>query len=369
MLEIALKFIEEINEHGYQGYIIGGFVRDHILGISSNDIDVSTNATPKEIREIFQDSCLPKEDYGSVTVMKKGVRFEVTTFRKEIGYVDNRRPAKIEYIDDLYKDLLRRDFTVNTICMNSSGEIVDFLGGQDDINDKMIRSVGNAKEKFTEDSLRILRAVRFATVLNFQLDDEIIAAIRECKHLLKNLSYYRKKEELDKIFASSKAKEGIQLILDLKLDKDLEIENLSKVNVANTNSIIGIWSILNVSDKYIFNNTEKELIKDINDALELNNLDPMALYKYGLYVNSVAGEIKGLDIKDITESYNNLIIQKRKDINITSEDIMKILNVGPGSYLKEIYDNIEREILYRRLDNNYDSIAKYLVENFRDIKG
>lgn len=369
MLEIALKFIEEINDHGYQGYIIGGFVRDYLLGISSNDIDVATNATPKEIREIFQDSCLPKEDYGSVTVMKKGVRFEVTTFRKEIGYVDNRRPAKIEYIDDLYKDLLRRDFTINTICMNSKGEIVDFLGGQDDIKKRIISTVGNAKEKFSEDCLRILRAVRFATVLDFKLDEEIVEAIRECKHLLKNLSYYRKKEELDKIFASSKAKEGIQLLLELKLDKDLEIDNLNKVNIANTNSLIGIWSILNVSDKYIFNNTEKELIKNINEALELNNLDPMALYKYGLYVNSVAGEIKGLDIKNITESYTSLPIQSRKDINITSYDIMETLKIKPGSHLKEIYAEIEKEILYRHLDNNLNDICDYLKKKFNNIKG
>ena len=362
MLETALKFIEEINSHGYQSYIIGGFVRDYLLDIPSNDIDVATNATPKEIREIFQESCLPKEDYGSVTVISKGVRFEVTTFRKEIGYVDNRKPAKIEYIDDLYKDLLRRDFTINTICMNSNGEIVDFLRGQDDIKDKIIKSVGNAKEKFEEDSLRILRAVRFATILDFKLDDEIVDAIRECKHLLKNLSYYRKKEELDKIFASAKAKEGIQLLLDLKLDKELEIDNLNKVNM--TNSLIGIWSVLNVSDKYNFNNTEKELIKNINEALCLNNLDPMALYKYGLYVNSVAGEIKGMDIKTITESYNNLIIQSRQDINVTSDDIMNALSKEPGSYLKEIYDDIEREILYRRLSNETEQILNYVVNNY-----
>ena len=126
MLEVALKLIEEITENGYQAYIVGGFVRDYILGIDSNDIDITTNATPKDIKEIFADSCLPSEDYGSVTVMKKGIRFEITTFRKEIGYIDNRRPASIKYIDNLYDDLLRRDFTINTLCMDANGEIIDF---------------------------------------------------------------------------------------------------------------------------------------------------------------------------------------------------------------------------------------------------
>lgn len=364
MLDVALKLIEEITSHGFKAYIVGGFVRDHILNIESNDIDVTTNATPKEIKEIFIDNCLLTEDYGAVTVIKKGIRFEITTFRKEIGYIDNRRPAEIKYIDDLYQDLLRRDFTINTICMNDKGEIIDYLGGQEDIKKRLVRSVGNAREKFEEDSLRILRAVRFATILNFSLDEEIILAIAECKSLLRNLSYYRKKEELDKIFVSPHADEGIKLLIDLGLDKVLELENLEQVNP--TNSLIGVWSVLNVTDKYPFTNNEKELIKDINEALKLNNLDPMALYKYGLYVNSVAGEIKGIDIKDITESYNNLVIQSRSDLMVSSEDIMDILHREPGSYLTDIYTDLEREVLYHRLNNEKEVLLNYILKNYKE---
>ena len=362
MLDIALKLLEEITSHGFQAYIVGGFVRDYILGIDSNDIDINTNATPKEIKDIF-DSCLPNEDYGSVTVIKKGVRFEITTFRKEMNYLDNRRPSQIEYIDDLYQDLLRRDFTINTLCINKDGEIIDFLGGRSEIDNRIVKTVGDAKTRFEEDSLRILRAVRFATLLDFELDKETKEAIIETRELLRNLSYYRKKEELDKIFGSSNADRGIQLLLDLGLDKYLELDNLNKVTC--TSSLIGVWSILNVVDKYPFNSNEKELITNINEAFLLNNLDPMALYKYGLYVNSVAGEIKGLDIKNITESYNNLVIQSRRDLDITSNDIMKGLNKGPGSYLKDIYSSIEREVLYRRVKNEKDAIMTYIMNNYK----
>ncbi len=362
MLDIALKLLDEITSYGFQAYIVGGFVRDYILGIESNDIDINTNATPKEIKNIF-DSCLPNEDYGSVTVIKKGVRFEITTFRKEMSYLDNRRPSQIEYIDDLYQDLLRRDFTINTLCMNKDGEIIDFLGGRSEIDSRVVKTVGNAKTRFEEDSLRILRAVRFATILDFKLDKETRDAIIDTRELLKNLSYYRKKEELDKIFGSSNAAKGISLLLDLGLDKYLELDNLDKVTC--TSSLIGVWSILNVVDKYPFNSNERELIKNINEAFLLNNLDPMALYKYGLYVNSVAGEIKGLDIKNITESYNNLIIQSRRDLDITSDDIMKGLNKGPGSYLKDIYSDIEREVLYRRVKNEKDAIMTYIIKNYK----
>ena len=130
MLQEALKLLKKITEHSYDAYIVGGFVRDYILGIESNDIDINTNATPKQIREIFEDSCLPSEDYGSVTVIFKGIRFEITTFRKELTYVNNRKPVEIEYINNLYEDLIRRDFTINTLCMDQDGKIIDMLEGR-----------------------------------------------------------------------------------------------------------------------------------------------------------------------------------------------------------------------------------------------
>ena len=98
MLDVALKLLKELTSNSYKAYIVGGFVRDHILGIESNDIDITTNATPKEIKEIFKDSCLPNEEYGSVIVNKNGIKFEITTFRKEIGYINNRKPIEIKYI-------------------------------------------------------------------------------------------------------------------------------------------------------------------------------------------------------------------------------------------------------------------------------
>ena len=363
MIEVALKLLEEINSKGFESYIVGGFVRDYILGIESNDIDIATNATPKDVKEIFEDSCLPSEDYGSVTVVMKGIRFEITTFRKEVGYINNRRPAEIKYIDNLYDDLLRRDFTINTICMNSKGEIVDLLNGREDLDNKILRTVGFAKDRFDEDILRILRAIRFATILDFRLDSDIIDAIKETRYLLPNLSYNRKKDELDKIFASSNADKGIQLLLALGLDKYLELENLSKVKCAT--SLIGVWSVLDVLDKYPFSSNERELIRSVKEALNYNNLDSYTLYRFGLYANSVAGEINGYDIKNITEAYNNLIIQSKKDICITSNDIMNALNRGPGSYLKDIYIDIEMSILSGNLENKKEVILQYIVSKYR----
>lgn len=364
MYDVALKVLKELNDNGYKAYIVGGYVRDVLLDIESNDIDITTNATPKQIMELFNDSCLPNEDYGSVIIEKKGYRFEITTFRKEIGYNDNRHPTEVKYIDELYPDLLRRDFVINTICMDSNGDIVDYLNGREDLENKVIRTVDDAYKSFSDDALRILRAIRFATILDFKLSDEVVDAIKKTKDLVRNLSYYRKKSELDKIFTSSNRKLGVSLLLEFGLDEVLELPNLSKILETNTTSLIGVWSILDVVDKYPFNKNESSLIKDISKAIPLNNLDPMALYKYGLYVNSVASEIKGYDIKNVAESYNNLVIKCRKDIDVTSDDIIKILHKEPGKFIADIYDDIEREILYRRLKNEKEDICNYILDNY-----
>ena len=365
MLDIALKLLQEFTEKSYKAYIVGGFVRDHLLGIESNDIDITTNATPKEIKELFIDSCLPNDDYGSVIVIKKGIRFDITTFREEKDYMDHRKPSVIQYIDDLYPDLLRRDFVINTLCMDDKGEIIDYLGAQEDINNRIIRTVGDAKQKFTDDSLRILRAIRFATILDFELSPEVVEAIRETKSFVKELSNTRKKEELDKIFSSPNRDKGIQLLLDFGLEKELGLRRLSEVKGLDVTSSLDIWSLLDVADLYPFHKNELELMKNIRIVMKLNNLDPMALYQYGLYVNSCAGKMKGIDLKTITESFVNLVIHSRDEIDIDSDTIMKLLNRKPGKYLKDIYDDLEREILYRRLENNRERISQYIIQKYK----
>ena len=366
MLDVALKLLAKLTSNSYEAYIVGGFVRDYLLGIESHDIDIATNATPKEIKKLFEDSCLPNEEYGSVTVILKGIRFEITTFRKEIAYENNRKPVEIKYIDSLKDDLTRRDFTMNALCMNEKGEILDYIDGKKDIEAHLIKTIGDAREKFEEDSLRILRAVRFAATLDFSLSKEVEEAIKEKKYLLNSLSYYRKREELDKIFTSSNINKGIKLLIDLGLDEELELPNLSKLLNRDRISIIGIWSILNVTDKYPFNKNELDLIEKINHVIELNQNDPLTMYNYGLYINSVVGEIKGQDLCDITRKYNDLVIKSRKEIDIDSATIMKILNRGSGEYLRIIYNDLEKEILYKRLENEKDKISKYILSHYKN---
>ena len=365
MKEIAIEFINIIENNGYKAYIVGGFVRDYLLGIKLVDIDITTSATPKMIKKIFSDVTIKKGDYedsnyGSVLVTYKNIEFEVTTFREESDYLDNRHPSSIKYVDDLETDLLRRDFTINTICMDKDGKIIDLLNGREDLKEKVIRTIRDSKKSFKDDALRILRAIRFAVTLGFKLDDELVSAIGVTGKYLKNISYERKKMELDKIFASPNAKYGIELIKKMKLDKYLELNNLDRIQ--DYTDLIGIWAMIN-SDVYRFTKVEKELIKKVNIVYDLDNLDPLILYKYGLYVNVLAGINKEIPKKKINLEYEKLPIKSKTDIKITAQEICKLLERKPDSFINIIYKDLEKEILTKNLKNDKVSIVKFIEKN------
>ena len=231
MYETAIKLLEKISNYGYIAYMVGGYPRDLYLKRTYTDIDICTDATPAELHQIFSEVVTTNSEYGSVTIVFEKVKFEITTFRKEIKYKDHRRPEKIEYVDTLEEDIKRRDFTINTLCIDKEGKQIDLIGARQDMDNKIIRTVNNPKISLKEDALRILRAIRFATTLNFTLDPKLKTYIKKYGHLLKKISKDRKKDELDLIFSSPNKAYGIQLLIDLKLTDHLEIPNLKKAKI------------------------------------------------------------------------------------------------------------------------------------------
>lgn len=360
MEDETLEILNKIYDYGYEAYAVGGFVRDKLLDIPSNDIDITTNATPMELKNIFPTIKIPKENYGSVTLYYKGVRFEITTYRIEIDYLDNRHPTTIKYVNDLKTDLTRRDFTINTICLDRTGQIVDLLNGIDDLNNHLIRTIINSETSFETDALRILRAVRFAVTLDFKLSDEIIKAIGKKKELLKKLSWNRKKYELDHIFASPNAKKGIALLKELDL---LSVLNINDKRIQDYSDLIGIWAMINPSG-YNFTNSEKELIKKINIVYNMDNLNKKVLYEYGLYVNVLAGLNKGISKKMIIETYQNMPIHARSDILLSALDICHAIKRKPGSFINDIYKDLEQKILDNELNNVKEELIDYVTKNY-----
>lgn len=194
-----LEIIKKLNSSGYEAYFVGGVVRDTLLGIAVNDVDITTSATPEEVISVFLDyTVIPTGiDHGTVTVVYNREPIEITTFRVDGEYRDNRRPDSVEYTNSLESDLDRRDFTINAMAYNPTIGLIDLVGGVDDLENKVIKTVGNPNDRFEEDPLRIMRGLRFASKLGFTIDDKTEKAIFDNKHLLSKVSAERLQVELD----------------------------------------------------------------------------------------------------------------------------------------------------------------------------
>lgn len=197
----AENIIERLNQYGYEAYVVGGCVRDSILGRTPNDWDICTSATPDKVIEIFASyEVIPTGlKHGTVTILVDHTPFEVTTFRIDGDYSDSRRPDTVAFTTDIVKDLSRRDFTINAMAYSPKSGLVDPFDGLQDIQNQVIRCVGKAQERFKEDALRILRAIRFATQLDFHIDLSTSAAILELYTTLQNISAERITSELNKM--------------------------------------------------------------------------------------------------------------------------------------------------------------------------
>ena len=196
------QIICTLQEHGYEAYAVGGCVRDSILGRIPDDWDITTSATPLETKALFARTFDTGIEHGTITVLLDKEAFEVTTYRVDGEYEDSRHPKEVTFTRCLKEDLLRRDFTINAMAYNDSEGLVDIFGGIEDLNNKTIRCVGDARARFGEDALRILRAVRFAAQLGFEIEEETREGIRELAPTLANISAERIQVELIKMLVS-----------------------------------------------------------------------------------------------------------------------------------------------------------------------
>ena len=363
MYNSALKVLEIITSYGYQAYIVGGYPRDLYLKRSSTDIDICTDATPKEIMEIFKEVITTNSEYGSVIISYDKIKFEITTFRNEENYLNFRRPNKIKYVETLEEDIKRRDFTINTLCIDKDGQQIDLLNAKSDLDNKIIRMVGNPKIKLKEDALRILRAIRFATILNFELEPVLKAYIKKYSSIVRRLSRERRKEELDIIFSSPNKEYGIKLLCELHLADALEIPLLKKIKI--TPSMIVTWAQLNVLNKYHFNSTEKDTILKIIELKDKDILDKKTLYEYGLYACTLASELKDIDKRKLNEIYASMPIHSKLDIALKPEAICEVLEKEPGGFLKDLIKDLENKILNKELKNTEKDITLYITNNYK----
>ena len=201
------KVLDCLADSGFEAYMAGGCVRDSIMGRTPNDYDITTNATPEQMLECFADfRVIPTGlQHGTVTVVSSGNNIEVTTYRIDGEYADNRHPMQVTFTSRLEDDLARRDFTVNAMAMDADGNVCDPFGGMEDVKNGIIRCVGDGAVRFAEDGLRILRCIRFASVLDFEVEADTSAKVHQCRALLDNISRERIMSELQKLLCGKAA--------------------------------------------------------------------------------------------------------------------------------------------------------------------
>lgn len=216
------EVLGRLEKAGYESYLVGGFVRDKIMGRASSDVDISTKARPEKIEEVFRDLKIIDvgKKFGTIRVIGHGQEYEITTFRKDFSYKDKRRPCQVVFANNIESDLQRRDFTINAMALRNN-ELIDPFGGQNDIKEKIIRAVGNPHERISEDYLRALRAVRFAANLGFDIERNLEEAIRKNYKNLAYISVERQAAELDKILIGPDPARGIMLLDKLGLLEEI----------------------------------------------------------------------------------------------------------------------------------------------------
>jgi tRNA nucleotidyltransferase/poly(A) polymerase len=210
--------LDTLKSNGYESYIVGGSIRDSQIGTSlPKDYDVTTNALPEEIIKLFDKTIPTGIEHGTVTVMINGEAYEVTTYRIDGEYLDNRRPDVVTFVSNLKEDLARRDFTINALAFNEEEGLIDYFGGIEDLDNKIIRAVGEPNKRFQEDALRMLRAIRFSARLGFHIEEKTLEAIKANSQLILNVSNERVRDELCKILISNNSTKGLRLLQETKL--------------------------------------------------------------------------------------------------------------------------------------------------------
>lgn len=279
----AAYILDLLEHNGYEAFIVGGCVRDSIINRNPQDWDIASSAKPHEVKNIFERTIDTGLKHGTVTVLLNSHAYEITTYRIEGKYINNRQPESVEFTDSIETDLSRRDFTINAMAYNPNKGLIDPFGGIDDINAKQIKAVGDPEHRFEEDALRILRALRFSAQLNYCIEDKTLQAIEKQCHLLNNISGERIREELNKILLSNPMtfqlmhELGIlqQIIPELDICFDTEqrhpyhiynvgMHSLHAANNIKSNSILRWIMLLHDIGKPIVHSTDSKGIDHFN---------------------------------------------------------------------------------------------------------
>ena len=382
----AVPVLEKLEQRGYLAYFVGGSVRDSIMGKEIHDVDIATSATPEEVKETFGHTVDVGIEHGTVLVFHEGEPYEVTTFRTESLYKDFRRPDQVEFVTSLEEDLKRRDFTMNAIAMDKDGMLYDPFLGRKDIACNIIRTVGSPDERFSEDALRMVRAVRFMSQLGFEVEEKTYQALQEKACLLSHIAQERKTAEFQKLLAGKMPKEALKaaastgilhyypeldplaeridyfLSLDLKQCDSLE-EWLAVIALVSSKKedMYRAWKLPTAVIKRI-----KWLLQGYEDRTrgffsryDLYNLGLDAAHSIERVWSVYSGQSAEHD--RIDGLYDQMAIQKETPLCFSGNDLIKWSGKKGGPWMKEAMKEIIKGLLDGEIVNEEESVKQWFI--------
>lgn len=386
--EASIKVIERLEDNGHEAVFVGGAVRDYLLGRAAKDFDIATSAEPSEVKALFSNTVDIGIAHGTVLVIIGKEPLEVTTFRTDGTYSDHRRPDDVLFVKSLREDLLRRDFTINALAMRANGELVDLFGGQRDINKQMIRAVGNPVDRFQEDALRMLRAVRFSSVLDFTIDEGTYQAIRTRASQIRHVSIERVKIEMDKLFVGSNPAQAFNYLENTGLGDALplfpdKMEALS--NCLPFRSSIEGWAYLmlaggfkpsDVSSAYKLSTKERKIIASIDELFEKRKngfFERQDLYQFETIILTTTerffaafhDKAKTETVSFIEAKKAALPIQSLQELKIDGADLIEWAGCKGGPWTGKWLKKIEQAVLNSVCENESTKIRDWFIHEFR----
>lgn len=383
IFETGKEVIKCIKSHDKEAYFVGGYVRDLYLNRTSQDIDITTSATPEEVISYFSNVKNTGKKYGSVTVLKGEFKYEVTTFRMDGAYINNRKPEEVTFTKSLEEDLKRRDFTMNALVMDENEEVIDLFGGRQDIDNQIIRSIGDPFKRFEEDALRMLRAFRFSSQLGFDIDQDTLNALEAQKHLIQNISIERVMVELSKLFVGPYKEKAIQYIVQTNFHKELYgleqgLEFLQEVSTEYSplEAFTACFILNDIDDVWKFSNREMKVILRVITLHEVTKegiWNKYILFSNGLDICLLTNKVSVLlgykdQAKEIEDIWNSLLVHDVCDLKFKGQDILELTNLRKRSVIALVIDDLLYNVIMEIMPNEYEVLKEFALQRVEELQ-
>lgn len=385
IFEPARPVLQKIEAAGFEAYFVGGCVRDTILNDPIHDIDIATSAYPSEIKSIFNRTVDTGIEHGTVMILDHGTGYETTTFRTESGYQDYRRPDSVTFVRSLSEDLKRRDFTINALALKEDGEVIDLFDGLGDLHRHLIRAVGDPNERFHEDALRMMRAVRFASKLDFVIDQPTLTGIKENAPLLAKIAVERIRVEFEKLMLGQNPVAGLKDFVATGLfsycpgmaNAKQQLSTMLVLNHWQLQNEAQVWATvclqLGIVDRAAINKflkqwkTANDLIARVNkiipavQAIRRQEVDRPLLFTTGWQALADANQVAklyGWAIEDhqLQSAYDDLPIRNGKELAINGGMLIKQAGIKPGPLMGRLIHRLTFAVVNGELENNKETL-------------